>query len=250
MKPAYLILAAAALMAGACNSEPAGNSGTAAPAPGGQAVAPPPGGDWTQTVSQTDAGGFIMGNPNATVKVVEFGSMTCPACAGFAAQGAENLINDYVKSGRVAFEFRNYVRDPLDITMALVARCGGPQRFFPLTDAMFEDQAQFFETARGSSPQQQQALAQQPPAQQFAGYAQLAGLQEWAALRGVPAAQQQQCLSNQAEIDRLVQMTADANSNYEISGTPSFLINDELVVMEAGKPLWEQLRAKIDERLN
>jgi hypothetical protein len=30
-------------------------------------IKPPPGGDWTQVVSQTQAGGFVMGNPYAKV---------------------------------------------------------------------------------------------------------------------------------------------------------------------------------------
>ena len=248
MKPAHLLLAAAALIASGCDSKKS-SEGTSGSTPAAQAVKPPQGGDWTQVVSQTDAGGFIVGNPNAPVKVVEFGSMTCPACAGFAEQGAKPLIEQYVKSGRVSFEYRNYVRDALDITMSLVARCGGAQRFFPLTDAMFANQRDFFAKMQGISPQQQQALSQQPPAQQFAGFAQMAGLQEWAAVRGVPQAQQQQCLSNQAEIDRLVQIKSDTDSTYNITGTPSFLINNDLVEMEGGSPLWDQLRAKIEDRL-
>ena len=59
----------------------------------------------------TPEGGFLMGNPNADVKLVELGSMTCPHCAEFAEQADQKLINDYVKSGRVSFEFRNFVRD-------------------------------------------------------------------------------------------------------------------------------------------
>ena len=253
MKPISLFLSAALIATAACNGDK--GSGSSAATGGGdgprvaQAVKPPANGDWSTVVTPTEDGGFLMGNPEAKVHLVEFASMTCPHCAEFSENGEKKLVDEYVKSGRVAFEYRNYVRDPLDITMSLIARCGGAQRFFPLTDAMFANQADFFQKVQGSSPEQQQALAQQPPAQQFAGYAQLAGLQEWAALRGVPQPQQQQCLSNQAEIDRLVQMNSDANSNYQITGTPSFLINNELVEMEGGKPLWDQLRAKIEGEL-
>ena len=37
--------------------------------------------DWSAVVNRTTAGGFIMGNPDAKVKLVEYGSMTCPHCA-------------------------------------------------------------------------------------------------------------------------------------------------------------------------
>jgi protein-disulfide isomerase len=243
MKPAHLLVAAAAIFASAaCNAEKTSDSG--APAGGKvEAVAPPEGGDWSQVVTQTPAGGFMMGNPNAAVKLVEYASMTCPHCAEFAETGVKPLVDKYVKSGRVSFEVRNYVRDGLDITMSLIARCGGPNRFFPLTDALFKSQPDFFQRVQTASSEQQQALAQLPPAQQFAGYAQLAGLQQWAAMRGVPSARQQQCLSNQAEIDKLVQMAGDATSEYpNFPGTPTFTINGKMV--ESGGT-WAQLEPRL-----
>jgi protein-disulfide isomerase len=242
-KPAHLLAAAAALLASAaCDAQQETATGNAAPI---EAVAPPAGGDWSRMITQTAEGGFLMGNPNADVKLVEFGSMTCPHCAEFAETGYETLVNNYVKTGRVSYEFRNFVRDPLDITLSLVARCGGSERFFPLTDAMFASQREFFERVQSAPTDRQQALAQLPPAQQFAGFAELAGLQQWAAQRGVPPARQQQCLSNQAEIDRLVQMNSDA-AQFNIPGTPAFLINGELAENASA---WNALEPQIREAL-
>lgn len=248
MKARHLFAAAAAVLgASGCNGADNGASGNQAGGGTQAATVPPPeGGDWASVVAKTPAGGFLMGNPNAAVKVVEFGSMTCPHCATFDEEGFEPLVEKYVKTGQVSFEFRNYVRDPLDITMSLIARCGGEQRFFALTDALFDSQPDFFAQIQSATPEQQQALSQLPPAQQFAGYARLAGLQSWAAQRGVPSARQQQCLSDQAEIDRLVQMNSDANSTYEVTGTPSFLIDDRLV---EDASTWEALEPKIQDAL-
>src|SRR5919107_1594478 len=47
-----------------------GDSGGSSPSEPVQAVAPPQGGDWTKVVSKTPQGGFVMGNPNASVKLV------------------------------------------------------------------------------------------------------------------------------------------------------------------------------------
>lgn len=248
MNAKFLLTAAAAVLAAsACSNQGGGASQSGGDGGEAATVAPPQGGDWTKVVSATPAGGFVMGNPNAAVKLVEFGSMTCGHCADFDKQAFEPLTENYVKKGQVAYEFRNYVRDPLDITLSLIARCGGDQRFFPLTHAMFDSQKDFVTQLQTASPEQQQALAQmQDPAKQFASYAQLAGLQQWAAQRGVPTARQQQCLSNQAEIERLVQMNADASSTYEVTGTPTFLINDE-VVKEGNT--WAALEPKIKDAL-
>ncbi len=242
----FLAVAVALLATAGCNSEKAGDSS----APAGEPVAavpPPQGGDWTKVVTQSPAGGFMMGNPNAAVKLVEYASMTCPHCAEFAETGVQPLVDKYVKSGRVSFEVRNYVRDPLDITMSLIARCGGAERFFPLTDALFKSQPEIFQRVQNVSAEQQQALSQLPPTKQFAGYAQAAGLQQWAAMRGVPSARQQQCLSNQDEINKLVQMASDTTTELpNFPGTPTFTINGDMV--ESGGT-WAQLEPKLREAL-
>jgi len=244
MKPSRFLIAfgAIALSAG-CNGE-SGTNSNGAPSGPAQTVAPPAGQTWDQVVTKTPEGGFLMGNPEAPVKVIEFGSMTCPHCAEFADE-TDELVNDYVKTGQVSFEFRNYVRDGLDIAMSLVARCGGPERFFPLTDALFTSQRDLFEKAQSAPPEQQQSLAQTPQ-----GYAQLAGLQQWAAQRGLPAARTNACLSDQSEIDQLVQMNADAIQQYSVQGTPSFVINGELAdAPTGGQSNWESLEPQIRDAL-
>ena len=238
MKPTKLLIAAAAIaLTAGCNGE-SGTSTNGAPSGPAQTVAPPAGQSWDQVVTKTPEGGFLMGNPDAPVKLIEFGSMTCPHCADFAAD-TDELVNDYVKTGQVSFEFRNYVRDGLDMAMSLVARCGGEQRFFPLTDALFESQRALFEHAQSAPPEQQQALSQSPQ-----GYAQLAGLQQWAAQRGLPEARTNACLTNQAEIDQLIQISSDATSQYAVPGTPAFVINGELVENAAN---WDTLEPKLRE---
>ena len=245
MKPAYVLLATAAILASAaCNAEQGSNAASNAPI---EPVAAPNGGDWTKTVTATPEGGYLMGNPNADVKVVEYASMTCPHCAEFAEAGMKELVDEYVKTGRVSLEFRNFVRDPLDITLSLMARCGGAERFFPLTDAMFESQREFFEQVQATPPDQQQALQQASGPEAIATYARLAGLQQWAAQRGVPSARQQQCLANQSEMDKLVQMNTDVQTQYPgFSGTPSFTINGELLEQTA---TWDKLEPQIRDAL-
>src|SRR6476620_2090717 len=110
--------------------------------------------DWSLVVSPTPEGGFVMGNPNAKVKLIEYGSMTCPHCAHFDEEATPALIDKFVKTGDVSFEFRNFVRDAMDVSASLVARCGGAKRFFPVTRAMFKDQKSW-EKKIASAPQEQ-----------------------------------------------------------------------------------------------
>ena len=236
MKPAYVLLATAAIFASAaCNAEKGTNANANAPI---EAVAAPNGGDWTKTIVATPEGGYLMGNPNADVKFVEYGSMTCPHCAEFAEKGAPQLIDKYVKSGRVSFEFRNFLRDGLDMSMALVARCGGPERFFTLSEAMYKDQRSFFERAQAATPEQQRAASASP-----AGFADLAGLQQWAAQRGVPSAKSNACLADQATQDKLVQVSNDVTTQFPgFSGTPTFIINGKMIEERTWDAVEPQIR--------
>lgn len=247
IKPQYLLVAVAAVFASAaCNAEK--SNGSSAAAVQAKAVKPPQGGDWARIVSATPAGSFVMGNPNAAVKLIEFGSMTCPHCAEFDETGVKPLIDTYVKSGRVSYEFRNYVRDPYDLAGALVARCNGAKGFFPLTRAMYKDQPNWLARLQTVPAEQQQALAALGPDRQFVEIAKLAGFQQWAAMRGLPSAKSSKCLADQAEINRMVQMTSDATAQYpEFAGTPTFVVNNEMVTGSTWKILESELRKALGD---
>jgi protein-disulfide isomerase len=195
------------------------------------ATVPPPQhqADWTQTVVATPEGGFRMGNPDAPIKLVEFVSMSCPHCATFDAEAHDRLTSEYVKPGRVSLEIRNYVRDPFDVAAALVARCGGPERFFPITRRLLAEQEQWTGKLQARPQADMEALGQQPYNQQFRTVAQWAGLQQSAVAEGLPAAQSDACLVDDKAIERLVSMNEAATRVYPIRGVPSFIINGSLI---------------------
>ncbi len=245
MRTFSLILASALILSSAaCNADKAAEAKNA-PEVTAAAVPAPDNGDWSSVVTRTPEGGFLMGNPNAKVTLVEYGSLTCHICAEFEEQGGKALVDNYVKKGLVSWEFRNFVRDPFDVAASLLARCGGEASFFGLTRNLYADQKDWVGKIQGAGPAQMQALQTLLPAQQFSRIADLGGLKQYASMRGVPRARAEQCLADEAEVNRLVQMNTDASSTYKITGTPSFLINGSLV----GSPRWEALEPKIKEAL-
>lgn len=246
MKPIHFLASAFALAAIAGCDSKSGDASTGAPAKLEQ-VAPPKGGDWTQVVNPTPQGGFVMGNPNATVKLIEYGSMTCSHCRDFDEAGATPLMNTYVKSGQVSWEFRNYVRDGLDLTASLIARCNGAKGFFPLARAMFKDQNDWIAKIQAAPEAQLQQLQSLPPNRQFLEMAKLAGFQQWAAMRGVPLAKSNQCLSDENAVNQLIQMTSDVTTEHpEFQGTPSFVINGKFVEKTA---TWKDLEPALRKAL-
>ncbi len=245
MKTLTLLIAASALvLASGCNKKAATTTSgvTTADAVDPNAPKTAPNGDWSQYVTKTAAGGFVMGNPNAPAKLIEFGSMSCPHCAAFEKEGAPTLIDKYVKTGKVSWEFRNFIRDSFDLSAALVARCNGEKSFFGLTRGIYGTQPEWVAKLQAIPQDKMQAVMNLPPQQQFLTIAKTAGFEQFAALRGVPAAKADACLTNTAEVDKLVQMTSDATSQYNIPGTPGFVLNGSLLKDVA---TWELLEPKL-----
>jgi protein-disulfide isomerase len=160
------------------------------------------------------------------------------------------MIANYVKTGQLSWEFRNYVRDAFDLTASLVARCNGANSFFPLTRAFYKDQMEWVGKIQATPPAQIEQLQNLPPNQQFVELAKVAGFQDWAAARGVPAAKTNQCLANENTVNQLVQMTSDATSQYpDFPGTPTFILNGKMLDKTATWELLEpQLRSALGER--
>jgi protein-disulfide isomerase len=205
----FLLLAAAAMPAAA--AAPAGKSAPARV-------------DWARTVVATPEGGFRMGNPAAKVKLVEYGSLTCSHCAAFAKQGMESLVGTYVRSGKVSYEYRNMVLSGLDVAATLVARCGGPGRFFPVADKLYATQDQWKGRVTDLTDAQKQALNALPENQRLGRLAELAGIPQIAAQHGVAPALAKGCLADRAAFDRLGTMN-EAAAAQGVAGTPTFFLN-------------------------
>lgn len=207
---------------------------------------PPPGGTWADVVNAT-SDGFMMGNPNARVTLIEIASLGCPFCKKFDEEGVPHLI-DYVKGGQLSWEFRPYIiHGPVDMAANLIARCNGVKGFFPLALALYKDQRVWMGRVEAAPQAKLEQIQNLPTDQVFIAMASLAGLQDWAAARGLPQAKSNQCLSEQKIIDHEVQVTANVNSQYpDFEGTPSFVINGKLLPHTGS---WAELESKLKEAL-
>src|SRR5919112_469813 len=110
----FLTCAVAVVAIAGCNSKQ-GDAATNTAVKIEQA-APPKGGDWSQVSNPTSAGGFVMGNPNAKVKLIEYGSLTCPHCREFDETGVSPLIDRYVKPGRASYALPDHFPGAVDLT--------------------------------------------------------------------------------------------------------------------------------------
>ena len=185
--------------------------------------------DWRSTVVVTSDGGMAIGNPKAKVSVIEYGSMTCPHCREFARDGVPPLLANYVKSGKVRFEFRNFVLNGYDLAASLVARCAGPRRFFPASERIFSEQPKWIARVQRAAPARVEAAKALPADKQIAAMADIAGLKPLGVASGIPAARIDQCLADKDSAERLMAFARKASTEQGVKGTPTFFLNGRKV---------------------
>ena len=89
---------------------------------------------------------MAMGPADAKVTIIEYGSFTCPHCAAFHETVYKPLKADYIDTGKVRFEFREFYRNKYDLWAGMMTRCGGEMRYFGITDILLTTQAEWAAT--------------------------------------------------------------------------------------------------------
>ncbi len=182
----------------------------------------PEGTTWSQVAEFTAMGGIQMGNPDAPIKLVEYASHTCPACANWSENSGP--LEGYIESGLVSFELRNQVHDALDLTIASIIRCAEPSTAIPLAKQGWSNLQSIVQTAQ-ASPDLAAAMAIEDDSR-FQAIAQASGLLEFFAQRGLSTEQVNQCLANNPEVPRqIVENSAVQSDELGVTGTPTFFVN-------------------------
>ena len=145
-------------------------------------------------------GDMAQGDEKAPITIIEYASMTCPHCAAFHANTYPELKKRYIDTGKVRFIFREFPLDQLALAAFLLARCAGPDKYFPMIDTLFQ--------------QQKEWLIQKPLGPLMA-IAKQAGMSETAF---------NECLQNQKLIDGIEDVRQRA-IKLKVESTPSFFIN-------------------------
>lgn len=201
-----------------------------------------PAANWVGRVTLSQIGGHVLGNPAARTKLVEYISYTCSHCAQFVNQASGPLKNGYVKDGVVSIEVRNAVRDKYDLAAALLARCGGPRRFFGNHEALFANQSAWMERVitydrdGATKPTDEKAALRDIGAK--------TGLYALMGKRGFTAPQLDACINDPAAMKAILAMREEAWNGLKISGTPAFTLNGKLL---EGVSNWERLQPALPD---
>jgi len=202
--------------------------------------------NWTMTVSET-AGGHLFGNPEASTRLTEYISYTCGHCATFAREGDTALKTIYVRSGDVSLEIRHLLRDPVDLTAAMLTHCGAADKFVHNHSTFMFRQSEWLPIAANSTPFQRERWSSPDRVAARRAIASDLGFYEIMAGRGYSQVEIDRCLADSAKEADLIQFSRTDAERLKLRVTPSFAINDEVLV---GVHRWRELKVALDARIS
>lgn len=192
--------------------------------------------NWLTVIAKTPEGGTRIGNPNAKVKLVEYGSRTCPICGKFYNDGAVAL-KAYVAKGTVSWEFRDFPVHTQDVAVSTLGMCVSTPNFFRVLDMMYARQKEFNDRAMALGDARWRQLTAMPVLQSNRAIADALGYTAALKQMGMTEARLTQCFNDRAALEALGNRIKAANDR-GIDGTPTFYLNGGLL---SGFITWAQI---------
>jgi protein-disulfide isomerase len=171
---------------------------------------------------------MTLGDPKAKVVFIEYAAPMCPHCAHFNNDIMPEIKKTYIDTGKVFYVFRVYPIGAPDGVAEKLARCMPKAKYFAFMDQLFHSQQEWdpeygVQDVRG-------ALLRQ------------------AGISGMSEAQFDACIADTKEDAIINQVAGDGQAKYNISGTPTIVVNG--VNASPGMvPSLEQMRTFLDNAL-
>ncbi len=162
---------------------------------------------------------------NARTRVIVINTPHNPTGKVFTAEELKAMI----AKGTVSYELRTFLIHPQDVPASLLARCNGAGPFFAIAEQMFATQNDWLSRSSSITAADQQSWATMTPNQVAASMADKLGLVEFVQQRGIPAEKAQACLADAQGIKTLEKIAKVATEDFKITGTPTFIINGQIV---------------------
>jgi protein-disulfide isomerase len=164
----------------------------------------------TAPLTPATAEGYLMGNPNAPVQIMEFADFECPACGNFAVITEPDVRNRIVNAGLASYRFFDFPLPMHKNTMAAsnAAACAADQgKFWEMHDQLFRNQPEWNTEATDN------------PKKIFLGYVKSMGLNTdtW-----------ETCFDAQAHQSRILANQAEGNRR-KVQSTPTFVIGTRVI---------------------
>ncbi len=181
---------------------------------------------WAKNVVPTADGGFMMGNPKAPAHVIEYGSLTCPACRQFNTTEKPKLIAKYINSGKVKYEYRSFlIHGAPDYMSSLMAYCLPASRYFTWVDVIYNEFGDWTGGFKNVTDADQAAAQKMKPQEALIFLADKGGFDDFWRKKGIPKATYDKCMADPVNFTKLANVYKTAAEKWQISGTPTFIVN-------------------------
>ena len=170
---------------------------------------------------------LVMGDADAPIELIEYASYTCPHCANFHSTVFKQLKENYIDTGKVKFVYREVYFDKYGLWAAMVARCGGDLRYFGILDMLYE--------------QQKDWIAGGKDAMEI-----VENLRTIGKKAGLTDADLDSCMNDGAMAQAMVAKYETEVAEYEVSSTPTLIINGQ----KERNMSYAELSEKLDAILN
>jgi len=151
-----------------------------------------------------------LGKADAPNTIVEYASMTCPHCAQFHKIVLPELQTKYIDTGQARLILREFPLDGLAVAAFMLARCAGPDRYYPMVGAMFETQ-QTWAVPGADGKEKLLLIAKQA---------------------GFSKEKFDQCLADKELFNKIVETRTRGNEEFGVESTPSFFVNGKRLTGE------------------
>lgn len=164
-----------------------------------------------------------IGNDNAPVKVIEYFSFTCSHCADFAVNSLPTIKKDLVATGKVQFIFRDLPLEQFSLRASLMSRCAPVNMYADILEMIFNSQERWINS---KDPQK--------------------FLMQLGSLIGMSEDDFNSCIENKDFQKKVIDETLEAKDKYNITGVPTFVLNDGEKIVEGYKTS-EQFKKIVEE---
>jgi len=178
----------------------------------------------TAPVTPAQAEGYLLGNANAPVQIMEFADFECPACGNFAVITEPDVRNRIVNAGLASYRFFDFPLPMHKNTMAAsnAAACAADQgKFWEMHDELFRNQPEWNGEATDN------------PKKLFLGYVKSLGMNTdtW-----------EKCFDAQTHQSRVLANQAEGNRR-KVQSTPTFVIGTRMI---PGAMSYDTFKAYVD----
>ena len=169
---------------------------------------------------------FVIGNEDAKITIIEYASLSCSHCADFHVNTLETLKKEYIDTGKVKMVFRDYPFNYPALLGSMVLRCIPENYRYDYMNALFKLQTDWVNKKNKKTIQELYKIMQSG---------------------GMTKDEYDVCIYNTELENEILEGVMEAQNQFNIKSTPSFIINGKLI--EGNKSI-KEFRQIIDKILS